>query len=103
MSERKKRLFELAKVAREKLGETHSSGTINEFILAQYKQETGAVTFRTFKGWKDAGFKIKKGSKGYPVFSRPISVIKAEKGQEPETDGIKFGIAYLFNEFQIEK
>ena len=104
MTDRKKELLDIAKKARQMIGETRSNGTVNEYILSIYKKQTGAITFRTFKGWKDAGFSVKKGEKGYPVFSRPIGVIKSEKNKEADSEDFKrFGTAYLFNEFQINK
>jgi len=77
---------------------------MNEYLVNMYKAQTGCINFRTFKAWKDAGFSIKKGSKGYPIFSRPIGIIKTEKGKEAsEEDYSRFGTCYLFNESQVEK
>lgn len=78
--------------------------SMNEILIEQYKAETGCSQFKTFKAWKEAGYKIKKGSKGFPIFSRPIAVIKAEKGKETTPEENKyFGTCYLFNESQVEK
>lgn len=79
--------------------------TMNELLVQSYKAQTGAKFFRTFKEWKSEGYTILKGSKGFPVFSRPIGVLKEIKGQ----DGISpdlykmFGTCYLFNELQVKK
>jgi len=76
--------------------------TMNELLVIQYKAETGATTFKTFKQWKEEGKMIRKGERGYPVFSRPIGVIKAEKGKEARPEENKhFGTCYLFNENQV--
>lgn len=78
--------------------------SMNEILILQYKAETGAQTFRTFKGWKEIGFSVKKGEKGFPIFSRPIAAIKAEQGKEPQPgEGKFFGTCYLFHEKQVEK
>lgn len=78
---------------------------MNDLLLECYKSETGCNDFRKFNQWKEAGYKVKKGSKGFPVFSRPVGVIKEEKtGQAQNEDSYKFfGTCYLFNESQVEK
>lgn len=78
-------------------------GSVNEFLIACYKAETGQEDFRTFKSWKDAGMMVKKGERGFPIFSRPVSVIKAEKGKEAnEEEAGLFGTCYLFHSGQVE-
>lgn len=77
---------------------------MNEMLILQYKAETGATIFRTFKQWKEQGFSVKKGEKGFPIFSRPISAIKAEQGKDSSPEESKFfGTCYLFHENQVEK
>lgn len=84
-------------------GELPSEG-INEFLIRYYKRTTGAEIFRTFSDWKKDGYIVEKGSKGFPVFSRPIGKIKEEKGQEATAGEFsKFGTAYLFHEKQVIK
>ena len=78
--------------------------SMNELLVSSYKAQTGAKHFRTFKQWKDEGFSIIKGSKGFPVFSRPIGILKELKGQEAGPELFKmFGTCYLFNELQVKK
>lgn len=79
--------------------------TMNELLIAGYKAETGCNDFRTFKQWKEAGFTILKGSKGFPVFSRPVGVLKEQKTGEAQADDLYklFGTCYLFNESQVKK
>lgn len=84
-------------------GATESTGGVNAMLLAAYRGETGREDFRTFKGWKDAGYKVKKGERGYPVWSRPIAAIKAEQGKEvTEDEAGHFGTCYLFHDQQVE-
>ena len=78
--------------------------TMNEMLVHTYKIQTGAKFFRTFKTWKEMGFFVKKGEKGFPIFSRPIGILKAEKGKETNDDDFsRFGTCYLFHENQVEK
>jgi len=103
MTDHRKYLIQLAKDIKAKYPESHSNGNLNALILAMYKAQTGCKVFKTFAQWKAEGFKIIKGSKGYPVFSRPINTIKAEKGQEADQESKFFGTAILFNESQVSK
>lgn len=104
MINNKERLLNLAKQIREKHPETFSNGGLNQYILNTYKQQTGCKTFLTFKKWKEQGYTIIKGSKGFPIFSRPIGKIKQEKGKEASQEEFSyFGTAILFNENQVKK
>jgi hypothetical protein len=104
MSEHRQQLISVTKQLKETLEPTQSNGSFNTYILEMYKAQTGATTFKTFKQWKDEGYLIIKGSKGFPVYSRPISKIKEERGLQPnEQEGKYFGTAILFNEHQVMK
>jgi len=93
-------LTSLAKALKPNLGEM----SMNEMLVHTYKVQTGATFFRTFKAWKELGFFVKKGEKGFPIFSRPIGVIKTENGKEAnQEDYSRFGTCYLFHENQVEK
>lgn len=76
--------------------------TFNQIIVEGYKVETGCNTFKTFKQWKAEGFLVQKGSKGYPVFSKPSTKLKEEKGQSSDGERAYFFTAYLFNESQVK-
>jgi hypothetical protein len=76
--------------------------TFNQILVEMYKIETGANIFKTFKQWKEEGYKVNKGEKGYPVFSKPSTKLKEERGQEiGEGEKARFFTAYLFNENQV--
>lgn len=94
---------EFLKLVKSELG----PGQNNTEIMAYYVAKTGQTTFKTFRQWKEAGYQVKKGESSYPVFSRPINAIKAEKkGIEPgaELNGPNyFGIAHLSHVGQVEK
>jgi len=85
----------------------NENGLINKLIVAEYQEATGAQDFKTFKDWKEEGLIVKKGEKGFPVFSKPIKGKKDEKqpqDQEKEKKGpVYFATAYLFNETQVEQ
>lgn len=84
-------------------GSIESAGGVNAMLLAAYRGETGREDFRSFKKWKEAGYKVKKGEKGFPVWSRPIGYIKAEQGKEVSAEeGQHFGTCYLFHDGQVE-
>lgn len=80
--------------------------TFNEFLMSLYRKETGQTEFETFNSWKSKGFKVKKGESSYPIFSRPIGAIKAEKSggnYTPSEGEMKFfGICHLFHAGQVE-
>lgn len=54
-----------------KLVEKGKFATINDAIRQTIYQEQGHTDLRTFDQWKEAGFYIKKGSKGLPLWSEP--------------------------------
>jgi hypothetical protein len=104
MKDNRKKLIQLAQGIRKKYPESQSSGNLNQYILTMYKAQTGCRVFKTFKQWKADGYSIIKGSKGFPVFSRPIASIKASQGKEARDEESKlFGTAILFNENQVKK
>ena len=82
-------------------------GQNNAEIMAYYVAKTGQTEFRTYRQWLEKGYKVKAGESSYPLFSRPINTIKAERqGIEPgsELNGRNyFGIAHLFHRGQVEK
>ena len=99
-------LIQMAEMVKTKYSALLNAGlTVNSLILAEYQQATGAQTFKTFKQWKEDGQKVKKGEKGFPVFSKPMKGKKEQEqeGTENEKKGPKyFHTAYLFNELQVE-
>lgn len=95
---------DLVKIEKEVNPSFESKGNVNPLLISFYQLETGCTDFRTFKAWKEAGYMVRKGAKGYPIFSRPIGKIKEEKGLTTnEGDYSHFGTCYLFNESQVDK
>jgi hypothetical protein len=78
---------------------------VNDLLIAMYAKQIGCGTsdFNTFYGWKLKGFKVKKGEKGFAIWSRPKDTIKEEKtGQKAEDENKFFGLAYMFHKGQVE-
>ena len=46
-------------------------GRLNDYLRQAYAELEGTDEFNSFKGWKDKGFKVKKGEKAYRVYSAP--------------------------------
>jgi len=85
------------------LVESGQFATVNEAVIETcYKSEEHQV-FKKFHEWKDEGKKIKKGSKGFPVWSRPLDIKKDEKHPDLEKDIKYYPICYLFSNSQVEE
>lgn len=87
--------------------ELRAATTLNFIITGMYQSETGCKEFKTFNDWKEAGYKVKKGMSGFPVWGTPKQITKkleTEEGEELESDPKEFWpMCYLFNESQVEK
>jgi hypothetical protein len=95
--------------------ETH----LNDLLLGHYAYEQGKHPddFKTFLNWQIAGYKIKKGEKGFAVWARPKNLNMGEdyrKAYTPDRKNIPkevlgydeysyYRITYLFHIGQVEK
>ena len=112
---RKERLIDLSNLYRSSLNKKTDEENLcvncNEFVLKTYTTETSAAVWKTFKQWRKDGYKVVKGAKGFPIWSKPIKAKAGKETQaEPQTDSKTdkkefsfFGICYLFNNLQVEK
>ena len=75
---------------------------LNDVILNKMYKNTEHTEFSTFKGWKEKGFKVKKGSKSFFIWSKPRKVEKKKEGTDEKDEFNMFGIAYLFSNSQVE-
>lgn len=103
------RRLELVKLSRvfKPLVESGKFHNVNAAIVAYYTQQTGKTTWHTFKGWKDAGFSVVKGSTGFPIWAQPRPMgtnrpegqpaESAETGEGPAW----FPVCYLFHDGQV--
>ena len=101
-----------------------SQTSINAALLHIYAEETGKTPqdFKTFDSWKAQGFLVKKGAKGFAIWSRPQTVTRnqaisdntistTKKGKkrletpisQQDTDITFCPIMYLFHDGQVEK
>lgn len=95
-----KELSNTAKMAIE-LGTTEAE-TVNEFVINLYRNEEHQE-FNTFKGWKKLGYTVKKGSKGFFVWSKKrTGTEKATNPNEDDKEFKFFSLAYLFSNAQVE-
>lgn len=84
-----------------------AADSVNQVIIEGYKEQNPEIEeFNTFKGWKDAGYKVKKGEKGFPIWGAPKTLIreeeKGDKGETEEKEEKYFPVAYLFADTQVE-
>jgi len=75
--------------------------TVNEGIIKVFYTRGEHQTFKSFNGWKEEGKKIKKGSRGFAVWSRPKKVTRKEAGK-PDEQREYFNLAYLFSNAQVQ-
>jgi excinuclease UvrABC ATPase subunit len=105
IEEKKRLLKSFSKTAKQMLEEVPGIAelysTVNEVILnTMYKNEEH-TEFNTFKGWKEKGFKVVRGSKSFFIWSKPRKFEKEnEEGKKDEYEF--FGIANLFSNHQVE-
>ncbi|MBO7520685.1 MAG: hypothetical protein J6T16_00410 [Opitutales bacterium] len=112
---------ELSQKIRAKLDATGSNKTINEVLESLYRAQSGQTDFDTFKGWKERGYRVEKGAKGFPLWSKPRdrhgSAKDAPDVEKTETaDGVEidlnagegekrkaqmFYVAYIFSAAQV--
>jgi N-terminal domain of anti-restriction factor ArdC len=93
---------------------------LNDIIVGHYSHEEGKhpQDFKTYLAWKEEGYQVKKGEKGFAVWSRPkqqrmneeykkINSSKAISAPPSEVLGQDefsfYGMAYLFHVGQVEK
>ena len=76
---------------------------LNHFIKIIYNLEN--TELKTFKAWKESGFIVKKGEKGFVFFSAPrITTKKVEtaNGGNFEAQEEKFFTCHLFSSSQVQ-
>ncbi len=87
---------------------------IKQWYINDIKKELGIkedIEFKTFKQWKDEGKLVKKGEKGFTVWTRPLNSKKIEgeikkgtrKPGEISTEDFSnfYGMAYIFHNYQV--
>lgn len=78
--------------------------TLNDCLRRTYELETGQSEWDTYHGWRERGYYIEKGARGFPVWSRPKG---KDKEAENEAEGNErkepksFWVAYIFHAGQV--
>lgn len=74
---------------------------INSILIDFYTNDTHQE-FKTFKGWISEGYKVKKGEKGFFVWSKKLKGTEKGETAEDDKDFKFFGIAYIFSDAQVQ-
>jgi len=100
--EQKKQLLKLLSLdAKETIELSAEPRTVNSVLIEMYKNEEHQE-FNNFHQWLKLGFKVKKGSKAFFVWSKKrVGTEKAENSDE-EREFKFFTLAYLFSNAQVE-
>ncbi len=106
MNDKRQKLITLSNQAKD-LMEMHPEldfETLSQCIVECFYKDSENVEFKTFAEWKKLGFLIKKNSKAFPVWSKPIKAKKKAQDDDGEDKEYKmFGIAYLFSNNQVQE
>lgn len=106
------RRLELAKLSRafKPLVQSGKFPNVNAAVMAYYQQQTGKQEWRTFRGWKEAGFSVIKGSSGFPIWATPRPMGSGKPAEDEPANlaemghgGQWFPVCYLFHEGQVIK
>jgi len=100
-----KSISKKARLLRENRPEFEGS-TINEILMAVLYNRHGDREFKKFREWKEEGFTIKKGEKGFMLWAQPLSELKKQEGQETDPEDEEnsfFPVCYLFSNEQVIK
>ena len=100
--EKRRKLSELSAVAKH-LVRAGAYDSVNDALITMYKEETGAKEFKTFWGWVHAGFSVKKGSKSFDIWAKPLNSPVAGEGTEESNEFKFFPLCCLFGSHQVEE
>ncbi|WP_338814065.1 ArdC-like ssDNA-binding domain-containing protein [Bernardetia sp. Wsw4-3y2] len=84
----------------------------NAILRKHYQNQYRVERFNTFLGWKEEGFKVKKGSKAFLFWSKPKVPKANEEGKkivedfnidEDADEHKKYFISHLFSNLQVEE
>lgn len=110
--QRRAELIELSRAAKEMLDagalpeEFEDCQKVNDVLQRMHELDTGESEWNGFQGWKEKGFRIRKGEHGFAVWGKPRKFEREEApatGEDPVTRSYKaFPIAYLFHRGQVD-
>ncbi|MFL0137712.1 ArdC-like ssDNA-binding domain-containing protein [Tenacibaculum maritimum] len=105
MQEKRDLLKDMSNTAKLMLEINPDAGeNVNDIIINKMYKGAEHTEFNTFKGWKEKGLIVKKGSKAFFIWSKPRKVEKKKDTvKEGDKDNYKmFGVAHLFSNSQVE-
>lgn len=76
--------------------------TVNEAIIKTCYTDKDHIEFKKFEEWKKLGKSILKGSKGFPIWTRPIER-KDHDDIDDDEDSTYWGVCYLFSNAQVRE
>ena len=84
----------------------HGCYTLNACLEVNYREQTGQTEFHTFNDWKAKGFIVRKGEKGFMLWSTPKTFtidtkLVDEKGEPVKESVERFALAYVFHAGQV--
>lgn len=84
--------------------------TINQILMLTVYNRKGNLTFKKFREWKEDGYTIKKGEKGFMLWAQPLKAQKDESKEATEPQNEEgnensefFPVCYLFSNEQVIK
>lgn len=101
-NEKKELLKSLSKTAKKLIETQQLDKNVNAVLIDFYTNEVHQE-FKTFKGWMQEKKKVKKGEKGFFVWSKKLKAKDQTEGAEEDKEFKFFGIAYLFSNAQVEE
>ena len=80
--------------------------TLNARPAAPHREQTGQTEFHTFNDWKAKGFIVRKGERGFMLWSTPKTFtidtkLVDEKGEPVKESVERFALAYVFHAGQV--
>lgn len=108
LSDKKAKLIELSQIAKQmrdnnapEIEDMIEAPTINNIILHCFYPKG---EYNTYKGWKEKGYQVAKGSKAFSIWGKKRKFKKEveNKGKTEEKEYSAFPMANLFHESQVE-
>ncbi len=75
--------------------------SVNEAVMTLFYERNGNTEFHSYNDWLNKGFQVKKGATAYPIWARPMSELKKEKGEQFDQENDFHPIAKLFSNKQV--
>ncbi|MBI3233148.1 MAG: hypothetical protein HYZ42_03770 [Bacteroidetes bacterium] len=98
-SENRKYLKEISGKAKEMV-DGENFRTINQVLIELFYKSKAHQTFKSLQDWNKEGFNIKKGSKPFPIWGKPIEAQSQEIEGETYT---YYPLRFLFSNAQVWK